>query len=70
MCVSLHAALHIKRTSSVRYVHTTCCFLTNTQSPVEMSIIVQQDATYYSFYYLQTALHVSGDTFAHHQEHE
>jgi hypothetical protein len=37
--------------------------LTNT-----LSIIVQQDATLYSFYSLQTALHVSGDTFTHHQE--
>jgi len=35
-----------------------------------MSIIVQQDAAIYIVYYfLQTALHVSGDTFAHHQEH-
>jgi len=35
-----------------------------------MSIIVQQGATIYSFIiFLQTALHVSGDTFTHHQEH-
>ena len=35
-----------------------------------MSIIVQQDATIYSFIiFLQTALHVSDDTFTHHQEH-
>jgi len=34
-----------------------------------MSIIVQQDATIYSIIiFLQTALHVSGDTFTHHQE--
>jgi hypothetical protein len=30
----------------------------------------QQDATLYSFYSLLTALHVSGDSFTHHQEHE
>jgi hypothetical protein len=35
-----------------------------------MSIIVQQDVTLYSFYSLQTAEHVSGDIFTHHQEHE
>ena len=35
-----------------------------------LSIIVQQDATIYSFIiFLQTALHVSDDTFIHHQEH-
>ena len=35
-----------------------------------MSIIVQQDATIYSFIiFLQTALHVSDDTLIHHQEH-
>jgi hypothetical protein len=33
-----------------------------------MSIIVQQDATSYSFYSLQTAQHVSGDTFNHHHQ--
>jgi hypothetical protein len=35
-----------------------------------MSVIVQQDATFYSFYSLQTALRVSGDTFTHHQVHK
>ena len=37
-----------------------------------MSIIVQQDATIYSFFFiifLQTALHVSDVTLIHHQEH-
>jgi len=35
-----------------------------------VSIIVQQDATIYSFIIsLQTALHVSDDTLIHHQEH-
>ena len=35
-----------------------------------VSIIVQQDATIYSFtIFLQTALHVSDDTLIHHQEH-
>ena len=34
-----------------------------------MSIIVQQDATIYSFIiFLQTALHVSDDNLIHHQE--
>jgi hypothetical protein len=28
----------------------------------------QQDATLHSLFYLQTALHVSGGTIAHHQE--
>ena len=44
---------------------------TNSKYVFLMSIIVQQDATIYSFIiFLQTAaLHVSGDTLTHHQEH-
>jgi len=35
-----------------------------------MPIIVQQDATMINFFiFLHTALHVSGDTFTHQQEH-
>jgi len=35
-----------------------------------MSVIAQQDATIYSLlYFCKTALHVSGDTSTHHQEH-
>jgi hypothetical protein len=44
--------------------------LDNSTEVILMSIIVQQDATSYSFYSLQTALHVSGDNFTHHQERE
>jgi hypothetical protein len=29
---------------------------------------VQEDATLHSLFYLETALHVSGGTFTHHQE--
>ena len=36
----------------------------------QLSIIVQRDATIYIFIiFMQTALHVSGDTPTHHQEH-
>ena len=31
-------------------------------------IYIQQDATLYSLFYLETALHVSGGTTTHHQE--
>jgi hypothetical protein len=31
-------------------------------------IYIQQDATLHSLFYLETALHVSGDTTTHHQE--
>jgi len=31
-------------------------------------IYVQQDATLHSLFYLETALHVSGNTTTHHQE--
>ena len=31
-------------------------------------IYIQQDATLHSLFYLETALHVSGGTCAHHQE--
>jgi len=33
-------------------------------------IYIQQDATLYSLFYLETALHVSGGTSTHHQEHK
>ena len=32
-------------------------------------IYIQQDATLHNLFYLETALHVSGDTTTHHQEH-
>jgi hypothetical protein len=32
-------------------------------------IYIQQDATLHSLFYLGTALHVSGGTITHHQEH-
>ena len=31
-------------------------------------IYIKQDATLHSLFYLETALHVSGDTITHHQE--
>jgi hypothetical protein len=31
-------------------------------------IYIQQDAALHSLFYLETALHVSGGTFTHHQE--
>jgi len=31
---------------------------------------IQQDATLHSLFYLETALHVSGGTITHHQEHK
>jgi hypothetical protein len=33
-------------------------------------IYIQQDATLHSLIYLETALHVSGGTITHHQEHK
>jgi hypothetical protein len=33
-------------------------------------IYIQQDATLHSLFYLETALHVSGGTSTHHQEHK
>ena len=42
----------------------------NTLTLMSMSIIVQRDATIYSFIiFLQTALYVSDDTLIHYQEH-
>jgi hypothetical protein len=32
------------------------------------NIYIQQDATLHNLFYLETALHVSGDTITHHQE--
>ena len=33
-------------------------------------IYIQQDAKLHSLFYLETALHVSGGTTSHHQEHK
>jgi hypothetical protein len=33
-------------------------------------IYIQQDATLHSLFYLETALHASGSTTTHHQEHK
>jgi len=33
-------------------------------------IYIQQDATLHSLFYLETAVHVSGGTITHHQEHK
>jgi len=38
------------------------------QSEHNILIYMQQDATLHSLFYLETALHVSGDTSTHHQE--
>ena len=35
-----------------------------------MLIYIQQDATLHSLFYLEAALHVSGGTTTHHQEHK
>jgi hypothetical protein len=36
--------------------------------PNNILIYIQQDETLHSLFYLETALHVSGGTIAHHQE--
>jgi hypothetical protein len=61
LCYYTHGEVRIRPT--VVYVH-------GSMHPESISIIVQQDATLYSFYSLQTSLYVSGDTFTHRQEHE
>jgi len=38
--------------------------------PFSILIYIQQDATLYCLFYLDTALHVSGDTSTHHQEYK
>jgi hypothetical protein len=45
----------------------TTCFVHGSVLRESMSITLQQDATLYSLYSLQTALQISGDTFTHHQ---
>ena len=43
----------------------------NVHGPVHrrnILIYIQQDATLHSLFYLERALHVSGDTITHHQE--
>ena len=49
---------------------TAVCLSSTGTASLLVSIIVQRDATVYSFIiFLQTALHVSDDTLIHHQEH-
>jgi hypothetical protein len=36
----------------------------------DILIYIQQDATLQGLFYLETALHVSGGTSTHHQEHK
>jgi len=47
-------------------------FLFNVHGSVHHNILIyiQQDATLHSLFYLETALHVSGGTTTHHQEHK
>jgi len=60
---SLRRVNSVKKYAWIFYVH-------GSVQRESMSIIVQQDATMYSLlYFLQTALHVSGDTFTHLLEH-
>jgi hypothetical protein len=33
-----------------------------------LALYIQQDATLHNLFYLETALHVSGGTYTHHQE--
>jgi hypothetical protein len=47
----------------------TCIMFRGSVHRESMSIIFQKDTTKYSFYSLQTAVHVSGDSCTHHQEH-
>jgi hypothetical protein len=37
--------------------------------PINILIYIQQDATLHSLFYLETALHILGSTYTHHQEH-
>ena len=37
---------------------------------INILIYIQQDATLHSLFYLETAIHVSGGTITHHQEHK
>jgi hypothetical protein len=51
----------------------TCLLLFNVHGSVHRKYIliyIQQDATLRSLFYLETALHVSGGTSTHHQEHK
>jgi len=43
-------------------------FVTQANKCTLVLIYIQQDATLHSVFYLETALHVSGGTIAHHQE--
>jgi hypothetical protein len=41
---------------------------TDDETNVVIRIYIQQDATLHSLFYLETAIHISGGTSAHHQE--
>jgi hypothetical protein len=50
---------------SLSYCHNILCKL-----HIYIPIYIQQDATLHSLFYLETALHVSGGTITHYQEHK
>jgi hypothetical protein len=59
--VFIHQQEHLTVFTVSGSVHPSCC-RNNYESK-------QQDALYSLIYYSKSALHVSGDVFAHHQEH-
>ena len=52
-----------RRRKKIRWISTNDSFTPNYENN-------QQDALYRLIYYSKSALHVSGDVFAHHQEHQ
>ena len=71
--LSLYFFVHIHGVwlySTIQLFKNIFCYVHGSVHRESMSIIVQQDATIYSFIiFLQTALHVSDETLIHHQEH-
>jgi hypothetical protein len=66
MCI----ALFILQGHKITVVNTSL-YVCNVHGSVHRNNIllyIQQDATLYSLFYLETALHVSGGTITHHQE--
>ena len=67
-----HSLKKYQQTGETLHAFRVCWYLysAKTRDPGYILIYIQQDAMLHSLFYLETAVHVSGGTITHHQEHK
>jgi hypothetical protein len=60
----------VRRTSTTKLAVVSRNLVKAPKKSPEVPIYIQQDATLHSLFYLESALHFSGGTTIHHQEHK